>query len=169
MGVIMHPEFLVMLARAINAKTYLELGVYCGRTFSLMEDVVEKSVGVDINPNFTPKKGILFSSTTEDFFTVNRETFDLIFIDADHQFDSARNDLVSSLKVLNQFGVIAMHDTDPVRQELVDREFCGDSYRVLDWIIEAREDLNVVTLPIWEEGLSLIQRKGDRRANSFLL
>jgi predicted O-methyltransferase YrrM len=165
----MHPEILVKLARAINAKTYLELGIYCGRTFSLMENVVDKSIGVDISPQFTPRRGLVFSSSTEDFFKVNRETFDLIFIDADHQFDCARNDLLHSLEILNPGGVITMHDTDPIREELIQKEFCGDSYRVVDWIIETREDLNVVTLPIWEEGLSLIQRKGDRRVNRLLL
>lgn len=165
----MHPEFILSLACAIRAKSYLELGLYEGETFLLVENVVDCAVGVDMKPRFMPRRNPLFVGTTDEFFAVNRQKFDLIFIDADHCFDSAKSDLCNSIQILNPFGLIVMHDTDPTREDLLDKGYCGDSYRVIDWIIDTREDLNVITLPVSQEGLSIIQRKGDRRVNSFLL
>lgn len=164
----MHESFIVSLVKAIEAKSYLELGLYVGDTFLEIEKIVDKAIGVDIKAMFTPKHGMLFIGTTSEFFESNSNTFDLIFIDADHSFESAKIDLVNSLDVLNPYGVIVMHDTDPTKEELLDQSYCGDSYRVVDWIVQSREDLNVVTLPLGDPGLSIVQRKCDRRVNRFV-
>lgn len=164
----MHEHFIVAVTMALQPRSYLELGLYTGETFLRVEQFVERAVGVDTQSLFTPSRGVVKISTTREFFKENRETFDLIFIDADHHFEAVREDLLSSLEILNPYGVILMHDTDPENSSLLDQGFCGDSFRIVDWIIEAREDLNVVTLPIAEAGLSIVQRKRDRRINRFL-
>lgn len=164
----MHSKFIAAIAVSIGASSYLELGLYTGDTFLAMESIVNRAVGVDKSKMFSPLRGEVLTCTTDEYFLNNSEMFDMVFIDADHCFDSARRDLINSLERLNKYGVIVMHDTDPSKEELLDNRYCGDSYRVVDWIIESREDLNVVTLPVSEPGLSIIQRKSDRRVNSII-
>ena len=164
----MHHNFICAIARAICAKSYLELGLYKGTTFSAVAPFVEKCVGVDTKNYFTPQKGIVHTMTTEEFFRRNTDTFDLIFIDADHSFAAAQNDLLSSLNVLNPHGVVVLHDTDPTKVEFLDFGYCGDSYRIVDWIYECRADLDVMTFPVGDPGLSMVKRKADRRVLTFI-
>lgn len=164
----MHHIFIRAMAEAINAKSYLELGLYKGTTFSSIAPIVETCVGVDTKQYFTPQKGKIHISTTENFFQHNTDTFDLIFIDADHSFESAKNDLLWSLNVLNPYGVIILHDTDPNKNELLTSGYCGDSYRIVDWVRTNRSDLDIITLPLGDPGISIVKRTGDRRVLPFI-
>ena len=93
---------------------------------------------------------------------------DVIFIDADHSFESVKDDFESSLKNLNEFGIVILHDTDPISEKYLDKGYCGDSYRMLDWLSENHSEMSVITLPISEAGLTIIKRSSDRRVNKFL-
>ena len=47
------------------------------------------------------------------FFAENKETFDFIFIDGDHTAKTVYEDIVSSLDVINEHGLIVLHDYFP--------------------------------------------------------
>jgi predicted O-methyltransferase YrrM len=61
--------------------------------------------------NLFPEKNIeFFNSSTDDFFTVNKEKYDCIFIDADHSYEGVKKDYENSIKALNKNGVLVFHD-----------------------------------------------------------
>jgi predicted O-methyltransferase YrrM len=51
--------------------------------------------------------------TSDDFFRINKDKFDVIFIDGLHTYQQVRKDIINSMKCLNPGGWIAMHDMLP--------------------------------------------------------
>jgi hypothetical protein len=146
-----------------NCKSYLELGVRTPENLNSIRNLVDVCIGVDIE-NYGNIDGF-YNMTTDDFFKQNQRKFDIIFIDADHRFEQVKIDFENSLSALNEFGVIIFHDTDPIHPDLLSDEFCSDSYKIVDYIYTNHPELNIITLPIHETGMSLVMRKNDRRIN----
>ena len=157
------------LVRLTNCQSYLELGVEYGLNIQEIKDLVKICVGVDINVVDVVNKGHIefYQMTTDDFFFKNTRNFDIIFVDANHNFEQVKKDFDNSLKILNEFGLIILHDTDPIVEELLTHDHCDDSYKIVDYISD-KKDLNIVTLPIQETGLTIVMRKKDRRINKFI-
>lgn len=157
-----HSDFVAVLASIYRPKTYLELGLYQGETFNKVANQIKQSrrIGVDIKP--VQINGENFVCTTDEFFKSFEDTVDMVFIDADHKFESALRDFDSSLQILNPGGCILIHDTDPEDDKLFSSGYCGDSYKIVD-LLEKREDLNIVTIPCQEAGISVVTKKADTR------
>jgi predicted O-methyltransferase YrrM len=159
-----HTDFIVSLVRSINCKSYLELGLYVGETFEKVAPFVSLCCGVDIKDLRKNKSiGNFFQMNTVNFFNQNTKMFDVIFIDADHKYESVLIDLENSLKFLNKNGVIIMHDTDPTEKKWLDFGYCGDAYRIINYVHNIHPDLDIMTFPIGHEGLTLVKRKTDLR------
>jgi predicted O-methyltransferase YrrM len=107
--------------------------------------------------------GNIFIEKTDDFFLHFKDKVDMIFIDADHSYESAKKDLLNSLNILSESGIILIHDTDPEDNRLFSHGYCGDSYKIVSFIEDSMHDLNVVTIPIAEAGISVISRKKSTR------
>lgn len=164
-----HSDLIVQLVNSINCQTYLELGIYDGSTLSRVAQSVPRVIGVDIKDLRLNKSiGEFHLSTTQDFLKDFTDKVDVIFIDADHSFESVKNDFTACLKNLNEFGVIILHDTDPIAEKYLDKGYCGDSYKMIDWVKSEYPMFDVMTLPVSEAGLTLIKRSSDRRINKFL-
>lgn len=163
-----HSHFIAELVKQINCKTYLELGIYDGITLSLVEPFVERIISVDIKDIRRWKIGEFHLETTDSFFEHFKETVDVVFIDADHNFESVKKDFKNSLNLLNKYGMIILHDTDPMEPMYLKPNYCGDSYKMDSWIRENFEDLDVMTLPLTQAGLTLVKRKKDNRVNNFI-
>lgn len=88
-----------------NYKSYLELGIYDGSTFNNIN--IENKISVDLN--FNAK----YKMSTDNFFKINNEKFDIIFIDADHRSIQLIKDIRNALNILNDNGVIICHDCNP--------------------------------------------------------
>jgi predicted O-methyltransferase YrrM len=159
-------EILVSIVKFTNCKNYLELGVDIGITFEQVFPLVERCVGVDIVDKRSQKIGEFYNETTDDFFSHFTDEMNIIFVDADHSFESVKQDLENSLKILSKYGIIFLHDTDPHQFESLDCGFCCDAYKIHDFI-EDRTDLTYVTLPIASTGLTIVKRKEDRRVLNF--
>ena len=156
-----HSNFISVLAQIYKPKTYLELGLYEGETWRKVLPYCERAVGVDtIDRNITG--GEIHIKTTTEFFRDFNENVDMVFIDADHRYESVKKDFSNSIKLLNYGGVIILHDTDPSEDSLLDFGYCGDSYRMVD-LIEDLEEYNIVTLPMSSPGLSVVTRKKETR------
>jgi len=157
-----HSDFVALIASIYQPKIYLELGLYEGETFNKVRRVSPNSrcVGVDINE--LSLGGEIYICTTEKFFEKFNGNADMVFIDADHKYESALEDFENSLRILNPGGCILMHDTDPEKDFLFDSGYCGDSYRLVEHF-ESRGDVNIVTLPCTEAGISIITRKDETR------
>ncbi len=151
-----------------GCESYLELGIATGRTINDAARTCKRCIGVDIN-DMVPRKSFEFHKTTTDnFFKGFNEKVDAIFIDADHHFDQVKKDFASSLRCLNSPGIIFMHDTDPSEAKYLDQGYCGDSYKMHDWIKSTYPGLNIITLPIGIAGITIVMRDGDRRVLRFL-
>ena len=119
---------------------------------------------MDINEISNLENIDFYKMTTDEFFSINNNTFDIIFIDASHEFNQVKNDFNNSLNILNKYGIIILHDTDPITPELLSPLHCNDSYRIIDYIeLEYNESLNIITLPIQETGMTFVMRKNNRR------
>lgn len=157
-----YSSFIKWLVRFTNCRNYLELGVEYGLNIQEIKTLVDLCVGVDIN-DIQDKEGIdFYQMTTDEFFKKNKKNFDIIFIDANHKFEQVQKDFDNSLKILNKFGIIILHDTDPIIEELMGDSYCSDSYKIVDYISK-KKNLNIITLPIQETGMTLVMRKSDRR------
>ncbi len=163
-----HSNFIAELVKQINCKTYLELGVYDGITLSLVEPFVDRIISVDIKDVRKWRIGEFHLETTDNFFEHFNEMVDVVFIDADHNFESVKKDFKNSLNILNKYGMIILHDTDPMENMYLDPGYCGDSYKMDSWVRDNFEDLDVMTLPLTQAGLTLIKRKKDNRVNNFI-
>lgn len=164
-----HSEFIESLAAIYKPDYYLELGLYQGDTIQRVAKHVQTlAVGVDTQPlTISDAKIVIHQCTTELFFNYplhQDRKFDMIFIDADHRFESVKRDLENSLHCLADRGIIILHDTDPEDNRLFDPGYCGDSYKIVPFI-EQQMHLNIVTLPIAEAGLSIVTRKNSTRTH----
>ena len=164
-----HETVILDIIKKVNCQNYLELGIYKGDTISKASAFVENCVGVDIIDHIGEDKHFRFiKATTDDFFNENKETFDVIFIDADHKYESCVKDFENSLKILNYNGFIFIHDTDPISKKYTGFGFCGDSYKINDYIYKHHQDLDLITLPLTEAGLTIVKRKHENRHNLYI-
>ena len=86
-------------------KSYLEIGCFHNELFDNIK--CKKKVGVD------PYCGGTLRKTSDEFFLINNENFDFIFIDGLHMYHQVKKDILNSLKILNSEGVIMLHDCLP--------------------------------------------------------
>ena len=112
--------------------------------------------------------GEFHQTTTQNFLNNFNEIVYVIFIDADHSLEAVKLDFKASLKNLNEFGIIILHDTDPISEKYIAREHCEDSYKIIDWLKTEYPDMDVFTFPISEAGLTIVKRSNDRRVNKFI-
>ena len=87
-----------------NYKKYLEIGCHNDEVFNKIS--IEK-IGVD------PVSGGNFRGTSDEFFKVNKEKFDIIFIDGLHEYKQIKRDILNSIEFLNEGGAILCHDSLP--------------------------------------------------------
>ena len=163
-----HSTFIGYIASIYKPKVYVELGLYEGETISKVRPHAQTLYGIDVKPNARldllnklPNVNVLYK-TTDEFFQTFDQKIDMVFIDADHCITSCLKDFENVLKLLNPGGVILLHDTDPESDRLIDPHYCGDSYKIVD-MIEKRTDLNIITLPIQEAGLSIVTKVSNTR------
>lgn len=149
-------------------KSFLELGVGGGQCVSQTTRTFwQRNVAVDITKKQLPSPIEFFHGTTDDFFAQNKETFDVIFVDACHEYEYVKRDLFNAIPILNEGGIIFMHDTDPLNETLLQSDWCGDGCRVnLD--LHELEEWNYITLPIDNAGLTILRRKNDLRCKDFI-
>lgn len=126
-------EALNLMASALGARTYLEIGVQRGLVFRVVN--VAHKVGVDPDP----RSAASIHRTSNDYFAdLDPATrFDLIFIDGLHLAEQVEQDVANALKHLTPGGVIMLHDCSPPTKRSAEREidpalWCGDVWRA--WV-----------------------------------
>ena len=117
------------LAKKIGAKSYLEIGVQTGKTFRAVS--IEKKIGVDPDPQWKDQTHLM---TSDMFFDLNTDTFDIIFVDGLHHWETAYRDIMNAVGILNEGGVIIVDDCAPKEEAYQTREptaihWTGDVWR----------------------------------------
>jgi hypothetical protein len=104
------------LAASLDAKRYLEIGIYRGNTIERIN--VRERVGVDPVPRIDVSKlppGCTFFAMTSDAYFASLDpqaTFDVAFIDGLHTFEQTKTDLFNTLRHVPT-GPILLDDTVP--------------------------------------------------------
>lgn len=156
--IINHPYIIYNLCLELRVKSYLELGVRDCHVPGLIKSAVPHIVGVDVTP--TPNfPGSFHNMTTDAYFEMcelkgDVIRFDMIFIDACHDYEQVKTDFNNSLKYLKVGGTILLHDTYPVEEFMTQPQWCSDSYKIVEYI--RKLGLRVLNLPI-SPGLCIVQ------------
>jgi hypothetical protein len=159
-----HESFIGEIAKQMRPSAYLELGVYRGETYRKVSKWSEVSVGLDINPvaiksissikNSIPILGEISALAGRSDVP---QTYDLIFIDADHAKESVVSDFKATSILLKSNGLILLHDTWPKSKSYTTPGFCGDAYLAVGELRGYYPDWSFVTLPA-HPGLTLCQK-----------
>jgi len=163
-----HAPVIGMLASIYKPKVYVELGLHVGETFVKVQPHAEKLYGVDISQNTYLESLKRFHNvnihycTTDLFFDNFSEKIDMAFIDADHCIEGAKRDFDNVLSRLSPGGIILLHDTDPETDDLIRPDRCGDSYKIVA-MLEDNPNVNILTLPLTNAGLSIVTKKNETR------
>ena len=139
-----------------NYKSYLEIGCCKNEVFSKIKI---KKVGVD------PNSGGTVRLTSDDFFKTNKEKFDLVFIDGLHVYDQVKQDIINSLEVLNNNGVILIHDCLPEKiwEQNVPRmngAWSGDVWKVIPFF-RSKSNIDVYTC-VADRGIGIIFKRHNK-------
>ena len=129
------PSRTQIIQETINRKkynSYLEIGCFNDDLFNKIK--CKNKVGVD------PYSGGTIRKTSDDFFTFNNDKFDCVFIDGLHLYQQVRKDIYNSIKVLNDNGIIFIHDCLPntVYDQAIPRSQYNWNGNVWKAIVEAR-------------------------------
>ena len=146
-----------------NYKRYLEIGCDTDLLFSKIPDLNIK-IGVD------PISGGNYRGTSDEFFKQNKNYFDCIFIDGLHTYKQVKNDILNSIKFLNEDGVILVHDCLPANfyQQAVPRckmLWTGDVWKS---IVELRTKDNIdVCVCRIDMGVGIIKKRKNSKKLEF--
>lgn len=157
-----HPELIAALAQTLPLRElYLEVGVQFASTFNYVAPYFKYAIGVDINPAPVLAGAGFYQMSSEQFFaTVPPALADLIFIDADHHYESSWRDALSALRWLRPItGLMVLHDTYPTNANELSQAYSGDSWRTAIGLRSAK-DLEVLTLP-GLHGLTIVRSTPD--------
>lgn len=129
-----------------NYKSYLEIGVFDGDNFKKID--CERKVGID--PAKT-SRATYFLTSDEFFSTYDAPKFDCIFIDGLHVATQVYKDVINSLNLLNDDGMILLHDMNPPSEAAykvprIQGEWCGDCWIAFVWLRATRTDLEMFTI-----------------------
>lgn len=155
-----YPNRLEIIQNIITSrkyKKYLEIGCDKNQIFSNIE--IDFKIGVD------PVQGGNVRKTSDNFFKNNFDKFDIIFIDGLHKYDQVNKDIKNSLKVLNEGGIILLHDCMPKSyfHQAVPRSRMSWNGDVWKNIVEARTNPEIDTYTCFaDQGIGIIFNRPNR-------
>lgn len=161
-----HVNFIVHLASILKPKCYVELGLYQCELFNKIAPFCEEMFGVDISKDASKfmknsSKTHFHCTTTLEFAKyAKRENLeiDMLFIDADHSYESVKKDFDSFFPLLKDDGIILLHDGYPKDLAHTDSGFCGDGYRAIDELTKNQVGFEMMTIPM-HPGLTIVRKR----------
>lgn len=157
MGVINH------LIKKFGYSTYLEIGVREGECI--------RQISCGLKHGVDPSKmcpEVTHNMTSDEFFANHcKQTYDIIFIDGNHDSDYVCRDLNNSLKVLSPNGSIVMHDCFPQKKEhackyieIVDPSIWnGDSFKIMNSIVKNYSEVLSASVINIDHGVGVVRKK----------
>jgi cephalosporin hydroxylase len=161
---------LLELIKLFEPTTYVEVGVQFGGTFNLISPHVNRAIAIDIidrSNDILLNKGVeCYWMSSKDFVNsmlaskaTPRLSIDFLFIDANHEKSSVLSDFYSLSPFVKEDGLIFLHDTYPVCEELLNKNYSHNAWEAAKRIrFFNRRDFEIVTLPGPWAGLSIIRK-----------
>jgi hypothetical protein len=146
-----------------NCQNYLEIG--CDKNQIWDHIKVANKFGVD------PRRGGNLRMTSDEFFSKNSISFDVVFIDGLHEYEQVTRDFDNSLKYLTDSGIIIIHDMLPRNKEMADpNNICsgswlGDVYK-LAFDLSNRTDITF-KLVLIDQGCGIVFKKQNNQNFNF--
>lgn len=161
-----HINFILHLISIIKPASYLEVGIFHCGLFNQVIPYVDSLVGLDMDSSAgtymkTNSKCEFINSTSSDFFKQQIKLgrkFDFIFIDGDHSKEAVEADFLGAFEVLNDNGIILLHDTYPLNIAATTRDRCDDGYQALDKLSRLTNKWEMMTIPI-HPGITLCRKR----------
>jgi hypothetical protein len=145
--------------------SYLEIGVHY-KSVCFNKIYCENKVSVDPGK----RDQYDFNMTSDEFFNINKSTFDIIFVDGLHTADQCYKDILNSLDILNNNGTIVIHDTNPPTEfHATDKQYTkeqnivagnawnGSVWKSIFMLRKTRSDIIMFTYP-FDWGVTIIQK-----------
>lgn len=133
--------------KGIENYSYLELGVFDNKNFESINAKTKFSVDLNGRAKFTGTTDQYFEQLHPDY------KFDIIFIDANHDYDFVLRDYNNSILHCNKW--ILIHDMIPPIENYTAKHLCSDSYKLLYYFMTEE---NFQIYPMGENyGLTLIR------------
>lgn len=159
-------SFIIELARLMQPEVYCEVGVYQCHTINRLLPYVGKAIGIDIEDRLahfdkSRRNWEFFKGTSDKFVNeyYKGPEIDLLFIDADHSRNSVLADLDLMEKLVRPWtGLVLLHDTYPIRRDLIQPGYCSDAWKAAKEIHKKMPQWEIVTLPGPWAGLSILRR-----------
>jgi hypothetical protein len=163
-------QVLANIHRALEPRTYIEIGVEHGASLQLV-GASTTAIGIDPNPvlQFSlPANVSIFAETSDAFFArpnvrelLGDTPLDLAFIDGMHHFEHALRDFVNLEKLCHCSSVILIHDCFPLDRRTAQRErkttfWSGDVWRLILILKRERPDLRLHTIATPPTGLCVV-------------
>lgn len=95
-----------------NFQKYLEIGIFNGYTFNKVNCNLKH--GVEPGIEGVTISQVTHRMTSDDFFDICDEKYDIILIDGLHEYKQVVKDFNNSLKHISDNGYILLHDCNPV-------------------------------------------------------
>ena len=113
--------------------------------------------------------------TSDNFFKLNLQKFDLIFIDGLHQANQVEKDIQNSIQFLSENGTIILHDANPETElcQLIPRQseyWLGDTWKAIVKYrsTNSKPGCKVLRLMSNEEDCAIIKNNIDSEFNLTL-
>lgn len=98
------------LIKKHNYKTYLEIGV---RNPNDCFNHIQCETKHGVDPGVEGSWQVTFPMTSDNFFKINEDLYDVILIDGLHIDEQVERDIINSLSCLSENGTIVLHDCNP--------------------------------------------------------
>lgn len=163
-----HIAVIKMIAEGLRSigelTTYLELGVAKGSCFNEVAPLAKIAYAVDLRKKthryIRKNKNLNWNccSVTEFLDGYTGDSFDLVFLDADHAFESSWSDFQKVAPLVKPNGIILLHDTYPPNKACSQPDVSGDTWKTA-WKIrqEMSNEYEIVTLPFYF-GVSIVRK-----------
>jgi len=147
-------------------KSYLEIGCAYGGNFNKIN--ITNKTSVDPHKHFNE---LTHEMTSDEFFEINKNSFDIIFIDGLHLHEQVIKDIHNSLEILNSQGTIVMHDCLPNSETMQNRSYpkngiwCGDVWKAF---VHFRKYDNLTMFTInTDHGMGIVKKGNQEPFNSI--
>lgn len=129
-------SYLINHVPCIEDKRYLELGVHQGSTFHAVLAGNKTSVDAEHPADFKMSTDAFFDEVVNSNKYGLSLTWDVIYIDACHEYRQVVRDYNNSIRHLTKHGIIFLHDLVPPDEDHTKQHYCGDAYRLLyQWLM----------------------------------